>query len=391
VKIEKLEEGMKFKNYKELCKFLEIEVKRGNDKYSQLKEIGRYATIQKGDGHSLYVSAMFDNPTAKVDLRVNNKKQLSNVTQLLVKVLDFKVVQAIENKKTNRENILNKNDYHEDDYYDPLSDVTFGKRELTKLLNFSDFNLNRVENKDYRREHYKFLCEKYNISAIELSEISNIWNERLNQNINKYINQKVTLKAYLIAGDSFFSGSPTVKVFTESDLEFCAIKEISQILFTELNDGQQFLNSKGESHMFSKEYYAFSITHNRELFMSELIKKVQKLTYDDVDKIASPDGKCLITEYLRKLNRNSDSKIVDIEIKGIYSNMITFDKFFIDYVLNEDVIKGLSFSIVNDFIEYFIKKQDKIVFGKQNNDYSDVLEIINAVVMNDLFQDELGK
>lgn len=62
MKIEVLEEGKEFKNYRDLCEHLGIVAKRGNSKNAQMKEISRFCVLVKGKGHSLIVSEVFEIP-----------------------------------------------------------------------------------------------------------------------------------------------------------------------------------------------------------------------------------------------------------------------------------------------------------------------------------------
>ena len=52
--ISNLKIGMVIKNYKELCKVLEIEVKEGNSKKAQLKELEEVVTYHKKGNKFVY-------------------------------------------------------------------------------------------------------------------------------------------------------------------------------------------------------------------------------------------------------------------------------------------------------------------------------------------------
>lgn len=61
MKIEKLEEGMTFKNYKMLCEFLESKVLSGKSKKYQMEELQTYCRIQKS-GHSFTILEVYGTP-----------------------------------------------------------------------------------------------------------------------------------------------------------------------------------------------------------------------------------------------------------------------------------------------------------------------------------------
>lgn len=64
MKIENLTEGQVFKNYKELCKTLEIPVKSGNTKKAQMNELDRYCLLKR-DGNKLIIQELFEAPHPK--------------------------------------------------------------------------------------------------------------------------------------------------------------------------------------------------------------------------------------------------------------------------------------------------------------------------------------
>lgn len=82
MKIEKLYEGQVFKNYKELCKELEIEVKQGNSKKTQIKEIERYCLLEK-KGHNIIIKEVFSVPLPERKGRGRNNVY-GDLLQLLV-------------------------------------------------------------------------------------------------------------------------------------------------------------------------------------------------------------------------------------------------------------------------------------------------------------------
>lgn len=73
MRISNLQQGMILKNYKELCKVLEIPVKAGGDsKKAQFKELERYVKYHK-EGNKIIIDEILSEVKAKVDNRANNK------------------------------------------------------------------------------------------------------------------------------------------------------------------------------------------------------------------------------------------------------------------------------------------------------------------------------
>lgn len=88
--IENLTSGQTFKNYKELCLELEMEIQTGtNSKNAQFNELARYCKYNK-IGHKIIIEKVFDKPMAKIENRGksegsrNNNNVYGDMIQLLI-------------------------------------------------------------------------------------------------------------------------------------------------------------------------------------------------------------------------------------------------------------------------------------------------------------------
>jgi hypothetical protein len=78
--INNINEGQIFKNYKELCVELEMEIKTStNSKNAQYKELSRYCRFIK-NGHKIIIEEVYDVPLPKID----NNSIYGNLIQLLI-------------------------------------------------------------------------------------------------------------------------------------------------------------------------------------------------------------------------------------------------------------------------------------------------------------------
>jgi len=90
--ISKLYVGITFKNYKELCIYLDMPTKTGNAKLIQMNELSRYCTYTK-EGKKITITEIFTQPLPKIDHRKdidkegNNSKYVENVKMLLLNIL----------------------------------------------------------------------------------------------------------------------------------------------------------------------------------------------------------------------------------------------------------------------------------------------------------------
>ena len=90
--IDKLYVGQTFKNYKELCIFLDAPIRNGKSKTLQLLDFARYF-IHTKQGQKITITEIFAEPLAKIDHRKdidkegNNSKYVEHVKVLLLNIL----------------------------------------------------------------------------------------------------------------------------------------------------------------------------------------------------------------------------------------------------------------------------------------------------------------
>ena len=91
--ISKLEVGMRVKNYKALCGLLGEEVKTGNAKTSQMKELDRFVKYRK-EGFAFIIQEIYSEPKEKVDKRKDPNKIGNNRKEFK----EFKIKREFENR-----------------------------------------------------------------------------------------------------------------------------------------------------------------------------------------------------------------------------------------------------------------------------------------------------
>lgn len=84
--IGKLKQGQVIKNYKELCKLLDVDVKGGKGKQYQMKEIERYYKFRK-EGYKFIIEQVYPEPKPKIDNRVNNGGNNTKYEDLMDKLI----------------------------------------------------------------------------------------------------------------------------------------------------------------------------------------------------------------------------------------------------------------------------------------------------------------
>ena len=74
---DRLERGLEFKNFKELCEFLDMKVKTGKAKQLFMDELSRHCEYRK-EGKKIYIYEVLKMPKDKVDKRKDPKKMSNN-------------------------------------------------------------------------------------------------------------------------------------------------------------------------------------------------------------------------------------------------------------------------------------------------------------------------
>lgn len=105
--IKNIKTGQTFKNYKHLCTELEMEVKRGNSKNAQLKELSRYCNYNK-IGHSFIIVKVYEKPLSKIDGRGKSEGSRRNIYNNFIQLLILDLLAQCNNKSitVSRNNLL---------------------------------------------------------------------------------------------------------------------------------------------------------------------------------------------------------------------------------------------------------------------------------------------
>jgi hypothetical protein len=92
-------EGMVIKNYRQLCKILDIEEKTGQSKQYQVKDLQRYFQFSRS-GQSIIVDKIYETPTEKISRSNQNRKnKYKDLTGLFFNRL--KVISLYERRRNN--------------------------------------------------------------------------------------------------------------------------------------------------------------------------------------------------------------------------------------------------------------------------------------------------
>lgn len=158
--ISNLQQGMVVKNYRELCKLLEIEVKAGNSKKAQLKELNKYIKYHK-DGNKFIIDEIIDiekSISDKLDytIEINEENILELDKEHLGNLLGVKKSGLVELENNNKveERLLSRG-------YKLIEKLKHGRRVYYKIARVNadlDLYTSICNNIFNTREYENFAC-----------------------------------------------------------------------------------------------------------------------------------------------------------------------------------------------------------------------------------------
>lgn len=202
--LQNLHEGQVVKNYKELCRLLEIDEMDGNSKVSQLKEIGRYIEINK-KGHSFVVIQIYKN-----ELEKSSNRNPAGSRSLYVENFSVQLLHALSK------------DYH---YKKSKGLVDEGANYMFRTPNQLS-QLTGMVNKDYRftRLAVKDFIEnnEYSLSKFDIDEFFKTTTNKINSIIKTSMNNLYKRKIlvpyrrhlFTFQGKQYVSDDPQETIIT---------------------------------------------------------------------------------------------------------------------------------------------------------------------------------
>ncbi|MBU9714450.1 hypothetical protein [Evansella tamaricis] len=170
IDIKTLKKGQYFKNYKELCLELDIEIKKNtNSKNAQLKELSRYCRYHT-EGHKFIIDEVYNNPKPKED---NRGKQgvFTHLMQTLI--MDYLVEQNKQTVYVTRNHLLhhirmmNKNYTYCSENVPQLSKM----KKIEEKIIYDFFN---TTNSNFKSAFMSVLANLRNRSLIMYEKVTSI-------------------------------------------------------------------------------------------------------------------------------------------------------------------------------------------------------------------------
>lgn len=222
----KVKEGDCIKNYKELCKILDLPVLGGCSKTSQLKELKRFLDYEK-DGQKFIITEIYDTPSKKDDKRIEGNNSI------YIKFIEIILLNYLSGKEENK--------------------CKHTSKELWELLG--------MVNKHYKKIDYEYLKENDNrITTFELDNFYLRTNQKLKKILFSALNNlhnRCILNFY--KETVIVSNNEEIVATKEQELEITKIKKI-------------ILNELGLESMFQ-----IYIKHKTKKFYNLLNQKLNSM------------------------------------------------------------------------------------------------------------------
>lgn len=312
MKTENLISGQVFKNYKELCSVLEIEVKSGNTKIAQLKELERHCSYHK-EGNKFVIDEIYNEVKEKVDNRKivkDTDKRRNGNNNERAKAIRYLLVNLLNNYKS--------------DY----GTVGFSKYQLLKKLNLINVNYKTAKG---NREEYATSLEVPEVAIDECIDLVD------NYSINAIKKAIDTLRRN---STLLYRYSYTYVTNNDEIIHCSKVEEKTILLAEKLVMEQMNIRSKSKIYEFGR--------------WEEFKRKVKYLLNNN------KDNKLLMT----------------LDVKYYYNSFhFTFDKTCIEIELNNLHRKGMSYELANELIKgYWVDRLDNTIEYRYNTNMKYVLD-----------------
>lgn len=184
--LENITEGLIIRNYKELITLLGEEVKSGNAKIRQMKDLEQYCTYHK-DGNKFIIDKIFDNPIERLD-NSKNSRVINNINKGEYSKEMFPLVKNFVGKNPDIEfcpkgklmkELRLKNDNYDLAFEYPKMVAEYLSNKLKIEINEDDINM--ISNSIYQNAHDKIHkaftnLEKLNYISCYTNKLLTVYN-----------------------------------------------------------------------------------------------------------------------------------------------------------------------------------------------------------------------
>lgn len=349
MKIEKLKQGMIFKNYKALCEFLEIDYKIGKAKVLQMAEIERFIEFHKV-GNKIIIDEVLKVAIEKVDKRKdpskksNNAKYSDDIQALIINLLagaEDKEINLPINRMLRVLNMVNDNYADARRSIPKLSEITLVPEEFCyQFFNDNGTNLKKKLATALRglRNRALIMAEESVFVCVlaQTVEINNFGDLKVNP-----INKKQTATTYRrIHREATREEKQLILRTEELVLEEFKSSTIQYVFATgRFQEFQKRVNSILLEEANIEYYYdSYKITCNKDSIEKALIKQLERKEKDNIANNLNANISKMIDNYAKTTHNRAckKEKLNAIDVIHSDDNYVNHMNTLNDVVINKE-------------------------------------------------------
>ena len=338
MEIKNLKEGQVIKNYKELCKVLEIEEKPGKSRQLQHKHFNQYFEYKK-EGNKYIINKIYENAENKIKRGGNNRVFIDDFRNLIISILYNNKNESMLISKGmlyKTMNLVNENYLLGRNNMTKLSEIT--EIPQTSIYDFYDYNsvkLRDTVERNLKHCRNRSLLIYESVMCVAIQEVLIAYNE-----LNKPIldeHGRVVSESRLTYREATKQEKQVILKYEDEVKTELGLKDNQEIFLKGKWKyfKQQVENKLKEANTNIKFYYeAYRITWNNK-DIDEEYKKI-------CSQISSVEIKNNINYNMIESIKKSTMRRHDKAIKecGLEQNIYKQEKFFeqekIDYVIEQE-------------------------------------------------------
>ena len=374
-----LEKGKVIKNYKELCRLANIEVKAGNSKKMQLKELERYCKYIK-IGNKFVIDEVYEKPKDKEDGRKNNKRKSADYIEDLELILIGEML--LNDYKTHNRLVIGKSVLLRETGLVNIN-YSYCKRRINKLSKFLNidkltvsefFNLN---NRSLMNDLERALKNLKNKGLIIINSSTILCKETTN---NIKYNHVVEVDKYNEEIDKITAEAETQTIYEEATPEECSIiaksrkkvlKEMNIDKITtvfalgRVNEYYKKVNDEVRNYIpnLHHSFEAYDISYN----FDDIIKELENRGFDDWSKEDKQNFTYIVNGgVISKINLNATKRhnASIKKIEKIFGDIKLYNRSRDTYIdenmtLTDNMIKSKGIDIRQKVRKTIVDAEDK--------------------------------
>ena len=374
MEIKNLKEGQVIKNYKELCKVLEIEPKKSNDTRARKRhheEFARHFEYEK-QGQKYIITKIYDNPKKKIDKRGgNNRLFVDDFRNLMIYMLYKNRTESMLISKGmlyKTMNLVNENYLLGRNNMTKLSEIT--EISQTSIYDFYDYNsvkLRDTVERNLKHCRNRSLLIYESVMCVAIQEVLIAYNE-----LNKPIldeHGRVVSESRLTYREATKQEKQVILKYEDEVKTELGLKDNQEIFLKGKWKyfKQQVENKLKEANTNIKFYYeAYKITWNNDKIDEEYNKIKEEIKIKEIENNINHN---MVESIKKSTMRRHDKACLE---SGLELNPFKQDKLLeqekIDYVIEQE---QLTMTLISKDAPN-LKKQFKTRKTLKNDSYNDI-------------------